>query len=199
MPKAIYVLSDRGGGGSSNTMGSPSQNSSLNYLELIYVVAVCLMSRGFFFDWGTPHSFAQPAFHLINSAIFMMFADPRMDFLAFTTLMDLLAFGAQYSVQFNAVDINQYHFDDYHKDDGSAKNWTKLGLVILPLVLDVLRIFLYVCSRPAAYYGADKRDEDDDIEEVTTTVQPQPQRHHAMPMARYGYVPVATTSSQLGW
>ena len=197
MPKATYVLLDRGGSAAAASgMGSPSQNSSLNYLELLYVVAVCLMSRGFFFDWGTPHSFAQPSFHIINAAIFLLFADPRMDFLAFTTLVDLLAFGAQYSMHTNAVDIDQYHFDDYQKQDGFAKNWTKLGLTILPLVIDLLRVFLYVCTRPA-YYGSDKRDEDDDVEEVTTTVQPQQQRHHTVPMTRYGYVPVAT--SQLGW
>jgi hypothetical protein len=197
MPKATYVLLDRSAAMLAGVTGTPSQNSSLNYLELLYVAAICLMSRGFFFDWGTPFAFAQPTFHVVNAAFFLMLANPRSDILAFTTLIDLMAFAAQYSVQFNVVDINQYHFDDYHKEDGDAKNWTKLGLVILPLVIDVLRIFYFLCLRPA-YYGADKRDEDDDIEEVTTTVQPQ--RHHMAPLAtaRYGYVPVATTS-QLGW
>jgi hypothetical protein len=196
-----YVLLDRGGGGGTvyGGMGSPSQNSSLNYLELIYVAAVCLMSRGFFFDWGTPFSFAQPTFHVVNAAFFLMLANPRSDILAFTTLMDLLAFAAQYSVQFGVLDMNQYHFDDYHKEDGDAKNWTKLGLVILPLVLDVLRTF-YFCLRPT--YGADKRssnssdDESDDVEEVTTTVQPQQMAAYHRPMTtqRYAYMPV----SQLG-
>lgn len=199
MPKATYVLFDRGGGGNGSSYGSPSQNSSLNMLELLYVVAVCLMSRGFFFDWGTPFSFAQPTLHVVNAAFFFQLASPRSEILAFTTLMDLMAFAAQYSVQFGVLDMNKYHFDDYHKDDGDAKNWTKLGLVILPLVIDLLRVFYMICARPA-YYGADKRasDDDDDVEEVTTTVQPQ-LRHHAVPLttagARYAYAPV----SQLGW
>lgn len=176
---------------SSSAQNQPAQSSSLNTFELLLVLVVCVAQQGVFTDWRVPVSFALPVAHIVSVFFYIRFPiTAPSECLLYTTLLDLLAFSAQYVMQFKIVDISMYKFDAI-ASDSEIDNWVKLGLIGLFLLFDVIRLFtMCLRSTPVGLESSKKNDEVVEVVEVMQQQQPQyhhPQQYYYAAPQQHGY------------
>jgi hypothetical protein len=153
-------------------------SGSLNTLEILLIMAICFMDKGYFTDWTPPLFPIMLFFHLFTVVLNLHGVNPRSDLLAYTVIVDFLSFTAQYCVQFEVI-ADDYHWDKFHARDGSLKNWVKIGLIGGALLFDVVRS-IYMCTRSYTAENNKRSDDEYTTEEVIVekSAAPYPAQHN---------------------